>query len=388
MRKVPRAEVHKAVQNLLWARSAGRCQFRGCNSPLWKDPICGEPVNLGQKSHIYSYSKGGTRGQGGRSSKELNKFDNLLLTCPTCHKTIDESENAEEKFPVELVQQWKEAHIREIERQTGFQNSVHRVVVTYGARIGSMVPQIELPEAYSAMWPDSFPHTEVGPIDLSLHGSVRTDSRDEYWANHVEELKLKFDRNLRERLEDREKYRLAVFGLAPQPLLVLLGSMLTELVDVHTFPRLKTPTKWGWDEVAMPLQFEATYPEAAEGEPVLAFSISGKIDRARIAKALGIDCFRLWEVAVPEPGNDIFRSKAHLADFKRCFRAVLEHMRTVAGLGERVHLFPALPAALAIEVGRLRGEKIDGPWQIWDHIEERGGFAPALTIGGGNNEIR
>ena len=49
------------AQNLLWGRSAGRCEFAGCNKPLWKSSVTQEGVNIGQKAHIYSFSDCGPR---------------------------------------------------------------------------------------------------------------------------------------------------------------------------------------------------------------------------------------------------------------------------------------------------------------------------------------
>ena len=54
-----------AVQTELWGRAAGRCEFAGCNKPLWKSSVTSERVNIAQKAHIYSFSEGGPRGNDG-----------------------------------------------------------------------------------------------------------------------------------------------------------------------------------------------------------------------------------------------------------------------------------------------------------------------------------
>src|SRR5262249_25025860 len=51
-----------AAQNFLWGRAAGRCEFAGCNKPLWKSSVTSERVNIAQKAHIYSFSEEGPRG--------------------------------------------------------------------------------------------------------------------------------------------------------------------------------------------------------------------------------------------------------------------------------------------------------------------------------------
>ena len=49
------------VQNMLWGKAAGRCEFNGCNKPLWKSSVTQEQVNIAQKAHIYAFSSDGPR---------------------------------------------------------------------------------------------------------------------------------------------------------------------------------------------------------------------------------------------------------------------------------------------------------------------------------------
>jgi hypothetical protein len=39
-----RPSIPLAVQNELWARAAGRCEFRGCNELVYLDPEAVQPV--------------------------------------------------------------------------------------------------------------------------------------------------------------------------------------------------------------------------------------------------------------------------------------------------------------------------------------------------------
>jgi hypothetical protein len=48
-----------------------------------------------------------------------------------------------------------------------------------------------------------------------------------------------------------------------------------------------------------------------------------------------------------------------------------------------LHVFPAASVSSAIELGRVRMPKADMPWLIYDQINARGGFVPALSIGDG-----
>lgn len=89
IREVTRT-ISKASTALLWGRAAGRCEFAGCNRPLWKSPVTQEAVNIAQMAHIYSFSADGPRGNDGVSDEDLNSFENLLLVCHPCHRKIDQ----------------------------------------------------------------------------------------------------------------------------------------------------------------------------------------------------------------------------------------------------------------------------------------------------------
>jgi hypothetical protein len=76
LREVSR-HIAVAVQCMLWGKAAGRCEFAGCNVPLWKSSVTQEPVNIAQKAHIYSFSSEGPRGHDGVDA--INSIENLIL---------------------------------------------------------------------------------------------------------------------------------------------------------------------------------------------------------------------------------------------------------------------------------------------------------------------
>lgn len=87
--------VSTAVQCMLWGKAAGRCEFAGCNQPLWKSPVTQESVNIAQKAHIYSFSEMGPRGRTGLASDQINDISNLMLICHGCHRKLDKENNGE-----------------------------------------------------------------------------------------------------------------------------------------------------------------------------------------------------------------------------------------------------------------------------------------------------
>src|SRR5436190_1964003 len=92
------------VTAILWGRAAGRCEFWGCNTPLWKSPVTQERVNRAQRAHIYAFSRSGPRGHRGVSRAKLNDIDNLLLVCHGCHRKIDQHLDGG-RYPASRLQQ-------------------------------------------------------------------------------------------------------------------------------------------------------------------------------------------------------------------------------------------------------------------------------------------
>ena len=45
-----------------------------------------------------------------------------------------------------------------------------------------------------------------------------------------------------------------------------------------------------------------------------------------------------------------------------------------------IHVFPAVPVSVAIEIGRARLPKVDLPMVIYDYNKKRDGFVKALDI--------
>src|SRR5437773_6657902 len=103
------------IQCMLWGKAAGRCEFAGCNKPLWKSSVTQEQVNLAQKAHIYSVSNDGPRGNRGISKHQLNKLENLMLVCHGCHRKIDARKDGG-RYATALLQRMKASHEQRIER--------------------------------------------------------------------------------------------------------------------------------------------------------------------------------------------------------------------------------------------------------------------------------
>ncbi|MFN9249248.1 MAG: HNH endonuclease, partial [Planctomycetota bacterium] len=187
--------IKEPVKLLLWGRAAGRCEFAGCNKPLWKSSVTQEIVNIAQQAHIWAFSSDGPRGNKGISKKKLNDLNNLLLVCHQCHRKIDKEKDGG-KYTVALLQAMKADHERRIEVVTGVYPRKKSQVVLYWANIGDHTSLLNYADTAEALFPGHYP-VDDKPILLGTQDSTVCDRDAAFWVREVESLKRKFEQRVR-----------------------------------------------------------------------------------------------------------------------------------------------------------------------------------------------
>lgn len=372
--------ITREVERELWARSAGRCQFDGCNRTVFKSPITQEQVNISEKAHIYSFSKKGPRGWGPfvTNKRQLNDLSNLMLVCHDCHKTIDQDERGV-RYPAELLIKWKEEHERRIAIVTGVDPCKKSHIVLYGANIGDQISKLQPEAAKDALFPEWYPAGERA-IHLSMSWEGK-DSEDNYWRTEAENLKISTNRQLRPVLDAADPYHLSIFALAPIPLLIMLGSLLTDKVPAQVYQLHREPyPTWNWLDGADDFTFLIKQPASFEHPPVLVISLSDSIDYRRVTDVLGPEV-SFWELTIEHRHNDFLKSKEQLSLFRRTVRELMANIGRAHGKGVALSIFPAMPVSCAVELGRVRMPKADGPWIIYDQNNKHNKFIRAIEIG-------
>lgn len=371
--------IREPVSLLLWGRSGGRCEFDGCNKPLWKSSVTQEPVNIAQKAHIWAFSSDGPRGNKGISKKKLNDFTNLLLVCHECHRKIDKEKDGG-KYTVALLQSMKADHEQRIEVATGVHPRKKSQVVLYWANIGDHTSLLNYADTADALFPKLYPIDDK-PILLGTPDSTVRDRDGAFWAQEADSLRAKFEQRVRVPYGTGGIPHLSVFALAPQPLLILLGTLLTDIPKGEVFQLHREPQGWRWPEKARTPDFKVVEPKDKSGTPALVLAMSASIGEDRITKVLG-DKPSIWTVSIPKPNNDFTKSRKQLAEFRSVMRPLLDKIKTVHGQTTPLNIFPATSVSIAVELGRIRMPKADMPWQIHDQVNKLGGFIRAITIEG------
>jgi hypothetical protein len=111
----------------------------------------------------------------------------------------------------------------------------------------------------------------------------------------------------------------------------------------------------------------------------LKLGVSATVSDDRIRTVLGADA-AIWSLYVDEPHNDILRRPEDQAAFRTALRRLYDRIKARHGEAAILHLFPALPASLAIETGRVWMPKSDLPLRLYDNHRSHG-FILAFDIG-------
>jgi len=154
---------HKIVLKL-WVRSGGRCQFQGCNKPLWRDEHTQRQMNQAYIAHIIADSPDGPRGDSILSPKLAKDFNNLMLLCPTHHKLVDDNPII---YPTELLQKYKQEHENRIEHLTSIKEDVKTHLLLFIDNIGKRKPYINFDDVCNSVIPRYPAESKFIEIDLS-----------------------------------------------------------------------------------------------------------------------------------------------------------------------------------------------------------------------------
>lgn len=344
----------------LWAKAAGRCEYDGCNKLLYKDDLTSEDINRGFVAHIIAASPDGPRGDEVLSAQLKDDIGNVMLMCHDHHRLIDHEQVAE--HTVDRLRAMKKKHEDRVREVTEIATAKISVPVVYGTNIGKEAVSIPRRELAQAMLPDNYPTENV--VTISCQNSGLHDSQELFWQAEGAQLEQKYNEFLKPLIGKEDIDCVSVFALAPQPLLVKLGTMLSDLHKVKVYQKHREPDTWKWQEITEPNPIRIVRPQDTSKTPVLVFSLSAKAISNRVRNRFGDDA-SIWEVTAEDPNNDMLRSADQLAEFRQLTRKVLDDINASSGF-DSVKVFMAMPAACAVELGRVLMPKADKKLVLFD----------------------
>jgi hypothetical protein len=362
---------------VVWARSAGRCHYPGCNKSLIGDLISGnEDANFGFVAHIVGEKANGPRGDAVLSPQLEDEPSNLMLLCGPHHKLIDVDER--EEHTVQRLQDIKSAHEERIRIVTEIAPDRASHVLRYGAKIGAHESPVSFQRIRTAMLPERYP-ADGRSIGIEIKGSVLEDGEETFWSTEPDNLRRMFERDVRARIAEREVGHLSVFALGPMPLLVLLGHLLGDITPADVYQLHREPAGWSWAKNGPRIEYHVARPGAVSPVVALKLGLSATISDYRITSVLGEEA-SIWSLTAEAPGNDVMRHPEDLVEFRRLMRSLYDEIKATHGQDAVIHVFPAVPVSAAVEIGRTLMPKADLPLVIYD--ETRGqGFVRRLQVG-------
>lgn len=369
--------IKQETRFILWGKSAGRCQYEGCNKQLYLDSLTKAEFNSSYIAHIVADKPNGPRGDKLLSEKLKEDISNLMLMCDEHHRLIDKKQVKE--HTVERLIRMKKDHEDRMARLTDILERKEAHVLLYGANIGSHNSSLIYEDTLNALSPHFYP-SDTGSIELGLKNSSFVDRDNRFWEIEEENLKNKFNQKVIPLKESSKIQNYCVFALAPQPLLVKLGTLLYDLANVEVFNNQKEPKTWKWTSgIGEENYFKIIKPKEINNKIALVFSLSATINDERITNVLGKDC-SIWKITLKNPNNDFLKYKNHLSQFRVVCRQILNEIKATHGENNEINIFPAMLPSTAVELGRVWYPKADLPLIIFDQNRELGGFVKALEI--------
>ena len=368
----------------LWVIAGGRCQYPGCNKPLWRDELTMANMNCAYVAHIIADSPDGPRGDPILSPQLAGELSNLMLICDAHHRLIDHE--GLEDHPVDLLQRMKQQHEQRIETVSGIDKDRKSHILLYGANVGDHSSPVSYRAAAEGLIANERYPASTTPLALGLGNSSFRDRTDQFWHIEAEHLRTMIEQQVRPQLASGSVHHLSIFALAPQPLLTLLGYLLCDInYEAQVYQLRREPRGWFWAEHPDGFEYSVHEPNGAKGQPALVLALSATVTDDRIFAVLGDDA-AIWRITVLEPHNDFLKSPQQLQQFRQTVRPLLDKIKTRCGQGSVLHVFPAAPVSIAVELGRIIMPKADMPLRIYDQNNDRGGFITALDIGTANGE--
>lgn len=174
----------------------------------------------------------------------------------------------------------------------------------------------------------------------------------------------------------------SVFAIAPTPLLVKLGELLSNKRNIDVYQLHKVPSTWEWETNGNDIDYQIIYLQEFRNPQkiIIILSLSGEIKKDEVMAATSWENATVIEIKTNfKPYDDFLRSKQQLETFIRSYQILREQLRKIGNANTMVHVFAAVPVSIAIEIGRQRNETFDLPLTIYNYTN--GVYEKAIVIG-------
>ncbi|MGO4678750.1 SAVED domain-containing protein [Microbacterium sp. 2MCAF23] len=385
--QVKRSKVPQPVRERIWGRAAARCVL--CAKWLIDEREFWHAIPTGQIAHNVAAENGAKapRGDSPLGSKERAAEENLLLLCGDCHRRIDSPEYVD-KYTVQFLTEKKNEHERWVRDVTDFARLRPAIVLRMTSQVRGTFSPASKEQVGEAL-------RQVGLT--GMHADSRTglfdiralnDETDGWaWDAAGKEIRTQIAR-IHEAIAAGDASVVAVFALAPIPMLVELGAELDDKTETLLFRRARrdTPDAWAWtdsDAPAVSFGLSDSVPgnRDSSATDVVAFvDVSVRVDPSRVPPELAdVPTIRLSVAG--EPSADVIATRADLESFARAWRDLLSTVESRWPNARRLHILAAVPATAAVSMGRHRMRAVHPTFVLYQR-EEDGTDVPVMEVRG------
>lgn len=373
--------VPDAVARQVWVAAGGRCTI--CNRYLLADNVTGHEVAIGQLAHIVGWSTapGSPRGDHELPAERRNSAENLMLLCHDQHRVIDHK-SLWEVFDLDTLRAMKRRHEERIRKLTSLGHETRTTVLRVVGNIHGRPVELTSSSVTTALLANNrFPDwilrgADEFEIDLRAIPGEPTSSPD-YWSTARDHLEDRLG-HLCTQVRKESVNHVSVFALARIPVLVLLGTYLDKMLQVDIYPKRRDgKTVWGFDDLGTPVAFGSELLRAGKDPTRVAIlcSISGSVDINRLPPDV-LDSHTIYELrpttVLPTP--ELITTQATLDQFSQTWRTLLSTIEVDHPGAPAIPIFPAVPPAAAISIGRHLLRAAHPPLHIYDREPRSPGY--------------
>jgi hypothetical protein len=256
----------------------------------------------------------------------------------------------------------------------------HTAAVLLRGRVAGQPVTVTTAEIQAAVAPRYLGKRDVCDIDLTAFAD---SAAPEFWAQASNAIRTKMSRFYETPLDSGVPLHVSVLALAPIPLLMVLGRCLSDKVPTVLFQRHRDTEDWKWKSNGAPVSF-STKRLRKGSDPArvaLLVSVSGTVSVADLPGSIDAR-YTVYSMSPKKakPVPTILRLQESLQEFRgeyqRAMRLIVDDHENLSA----IEVFPAVPAPVAVTMGRDLLPKRDPTLVVHDFNKAQGGFIKTLEI--------
>lgn len=358
----------KSVIDKLYLKAGGRCQF--CNKNVLMNDINCKVINNGNVAHIVAASKDGPRGND-KSFELSQEIENLMLLCPECHKLIDTDPDLYTVTKLHKIKVEQEENVMKLLDSLNKQKTVFLMFT-------SPIKNVHSVHIYKSEVINAIIDNGLIPESLCIYSEINLTHEyksSSYWSDAEREIENEVFK-VKNALRNSDKV-LSVFPLAPIPMIIKLGNLLSDKSHVDIYQKFRYPDEWSWQSRDITNNFTFEKEVYGIGNKIaLVISITAEIDLNRVKEIDNYDI--IYHLKAENCCVNAIQSPKDLSLFWKEYLDVCDLIKNENG-SEEISVFPAVPVSAAFEIGRRYMTNVYPKMKIFD---ESNGFFETIMIGG------